>query len=316
MLSDDWIAVWRSAGRSAEVYCACSPWFYLIAGGAIREVIEYDVNITRSKRNQASSRTSDRYEDFLAVPRRDRAARLSGTPLVPKPFAATLDGNGYLSWSWYRTADTKGPPPAMQQVPARLCFAFARLADGSDESIRRFAARWGPLGLERRRDEEHVDDVRRYARCAQALLRFAAELLSGSAGADEDWNTICEFAAPGQNLADRVGFSSRLQRAIIATAANTWFAKAHGHGILGIGDTTLQVRPYASNLFGILITQIAHVIARSDQLTVCDGCMAAFIRKRAPSKGPRQYCDKCRKAKVPQRDASRDWRRRAGLRKP
>jgi hypothetical protein len=203
----------------------------------------------------------------------------------------------------------------MQQVPVKLCFDFARLAHAFEEEIRCFAARWGPLALERGR-KEHVDDFRRYARLAKSLLRFTAELLSAGAGADEDWNTICGYIAPGQDLADRADLGSRLQITIIAAAVNSWFAKAHGHAILAIGDTTLQVRPFATNLFGILITQIAHVIARSDQLAVCDGCTAAFIPKRAPSKGPRQYCDKCRKAKVPQRDASRDWRRRAGLKKP
>ena len=288
---------------------------YLIAPVATPKLFEYDLNITRNNRTYASSRTSDRYEDFFAVPKRDRAARLAGTPPLPKPRGAAVNGNGFLTWSWYPTADSKGPPPPTQQIPAKLCFDFARLADGSEEEIRRFAARWGPLGLDRG-GKEHIDDVRYYARLAKALLRFAAELLSGGAGAGEDWNTICKCVAPGQNLTDRTGFSSRLQMAFIANAVNSWFAKAHGHGILAIGDTTLQVRPYASNLFGILITQIAHVLARSDQLAVCDGCTAAFVRKRAPSKGPRQYCDKCRKAKVPQRDASRDWRRRAGVRKP
>jgi hypothetical protein len=282
---------------------------------AIQKLFEYDLNITRNDRTYTSSRTSDWYEDFLAVAKRDRAARLAGTPPLPKPCGATVNGNGFLTWSWYPTADIKGPPPATQQVPVKLCFDFARLADGSEEEIRRFAAKWGPLGLDKG-GKEHIDDLRNYARLAKALLRFSAELLSGGAGAGEDWNTICESIAPGQNLADRAGLDSRFQMAIIASAVNTWFAKAHGHGILAIGDATLQVRPHASNLFGMLITQIAHVIARSDQLAVCDGCTAAFVRDRAPSRGPRQYCGKCRKAKVPQRDASRDWRRRVGLRKP
>jgi hypothetical protein len=201
----------------------------------------------------------------------------------------------------------------MHQVPAKLCFDFARLAEGSNESIRHFAASWGPLRWEGG-NADHVDDFRRYAQVAKALLRFTAERLSGGHGVDEDWNTICEFVAPGQNLTDRAGLDSRFQMAITAAAVNKWFAQAQGHGILGISDATLQVRPYASNLFGMLITQIAHVIARSDQLAVCDGCRAPFERDRAPSRGPRQYCRKCRQAKVPQRDASRDWRRRAELR--
>lgn len=234
-----------------------------------------------------------------------------GSLLIPKPYRAKVNKDGFLIWSWYPKAPIE--PPAIHKVPVKLCFDFARLAEGSTESIRRFAASWGPLGWERGR-QEHVDDFRRYARLAKALLRFTAERLSGGRGLDEDWGTICEFVAPGQNLTNRAGLDSRFQMAIIAAAANKWFAQAQGHGILAISDATLQVRPYASNLFGMLITQIAHAIARSDQLAVCDGCRAAFVRDRAPSRGPRQYCGKCRKAKVPQRDASRDWRRRAELR--
>jgi hypothetical protein len=120
---------------------------------------------------------------------------------------------------------------------------------------------------------------------------------------------ICE-STPAKDL-ERQGMPDRFQVAILAAAVNTWFAQARGHGILTMLDNDLQVRPYASNLLGVLVTLMAHVIARSDQKAVCAGCRNTFRPARPIVRGSRQYCERCRKAQVPQRDASRDWRRRA-----
>jgi hypothetical protein len=68
-------------------------------------------------------------------------------------------------------------------------------------------------------------------------------------------------------------------------------------------------------LFGILITQIAHVIAHADQSVVCAGCKHVFTPRRPLSHGARQYCQSCRRRKVPRRDASRAFRTRAKLKK-
>ena len=63
------------------------------------------------------------------------------------------------------------------------------------------------------------------------------------------------------------------------------------------------MQPGASNLLGVLVTQIAHVMARSDELAVCANCKKLFRVKRRLSRGSRRYCPRCRRAKVPQRDA-------------
>jgi len=115
---------------------------------------------------------------------------------------------------------------------------------------------------------------------------------------------------PAKDL-ERSGLPREIQLAIVGAAVNTWFDQARGHGILTMQNNELQVQPYASTLFGVLVTQIAHVIARSDQKTVCAGCRNPFAPARPIVRGSRQYCTICRKRGVPQRDASRDWRRRA-----
>jgi hypothetical protein len=153
-----------------------------------------------------------------------------------------------------------------------------------------------------------MEDWRRYAQLARALLRFVGEQVSGGRAKNEDWSTICNFLSL---QLDRAPLPARFQMAITASAVNAWFAKAHGHRIMDTVDGQLQVVPGASNLFGVLVTQIAHVIARSDQLAVCAGCQNPFTPKRPLSRGSRQYCNRCRNAKVPARDASRDWRRRS-----
>jgi hypothetical protein len=272
---------------------------------AVNEGSRYDVNMTKSKPTHNDSRSSAQWKDFLQLPNRNRAARLLRPPPMPRPREALLH-DGFLKWTWY-DMDGASKSPELQTAPATLCFKFARLAQASEEQIRVFAESWGPLKLDSRQ-EESVATWRQYARLAQALLRFTAQLNSGGPGDEEDWGVICE-STPMKAL-ERGSWSPELQMAVAAAAVNTWFAQARGHGILTMLNNDLQVRPYASNLFGVLVTQIAHVIARSDQKAVCAGCRNAFRPTRPIVRGSRQYCDVCRKKGVPQRDASRDWRRR------
>jgi hypothetical protein len=145
---------------------------------------------------------------------------------------------GYLTWTWEN-------PWKLHEPPSTLCFDFAKLAAGSDEEIRRFAAQWGPLGLRARLTSERVALWFKYARLARAILRFAAEQLTGGVGRDEDWNTICK-STPARSL-NRSGLSSERQTAVVGLAVNTWFDKARVHGIVQMVDDQLQVQPRARN---------------------------------------------------------------------
>jgi hypothetical protein len=269
--------------------------------------IRYDVNITMMKPSPTVPTASDPWKDFLSLPKHNRAARLIGPPQLPSPATASVR-EGYLTWTWYSPdKDGRDDPPTLQTPPSTLCFDFAQLAHGSEKQICRFAEIWGPLGLGRRQ-EESVDSWREYARLALALIRFAGQRATGGRGDDEDWQVICNSTPAGS--IDRKRMSPRMQIAILGSAVNTWFAQACGHGIMTMVDGHLQIRPSTSNLFGVLVTQIAHVIARSDQTAECANCHDPFTPERPIVRGSRQYCIRCRKAKVPQRDAARDWRRR------
>jgi hypothetical protein len=244
-----------------------------------------------------------------------------GLPLLcltlPPPSRSTaLSRDGLLTWRWYREWEKEAErnPPKLQKPSSDLCLRFARLAEGSDENIRAFAEQWGPLGLPDRA-EERIAEWRRYAKLTNALLRFTAERLTGAPGREEDWVVIVESTKIGKLDRKELKLNKNTQTAIMASAVNTWFADAKGHQILEIVDGQPRVRPGASNLFGVLITQIAHAIARTDQLTICAGCRYPFRPKRPLSRGLRRYCPGCRKAKFPERDAARDWRRRKRLHK-
>ncbi len=230
-------------------------------------------------------------KDFLSLLRRGRPARLINVVELPRPKRASLQEDGFLNWEWDRKLRTHRPP-------ATLCFDFARLAEASNTKICAFAGKWGPLAFGQR-FEEHADDWRRYARVTQALLRFVGHDSVAGRGSEDDWRTICEWLGISS---DNASLSSLGKFKMEITAVD-------------VVNHKLQVRPHASNLFGILITQIAHAVARSDQQSICSGCGVPFVLKRRPSRGVRCYCAVCRKKRVPRRDAARDLRRRNRLEK-
>lgn len=95
---------------------------------------KYYSNITDMGTPRTKSRTP--HEEFLAMKGSNRPARLHNVWQLPKPVAASLMGGGVLRWEFGQGHYTP---------PATLCFDFARLAQASDEQIRRFAQKWGPL---------------------------------------------------------------------------------------------------------------------------------------------------------------------------
>jgi hypothetical protein len=260
--------------------------------------------MTTARRSPSGSEVSPNYKDFLDLPRSTRSGRVTGIPLLPNYLGASVDRHGNLRW----------PPPPRRGVPlhkppADLCFSFARLAEGSPEQIRRFAALWGPLGREVG-IEQNVNHWKRHARVIQAILRFTAERISGGRGLEKDWETLCEWILPAPPPLERKGMNPREQMAFVCSAINKWFSAAKGNGILALTGQRLQVRAHGSNLFGVIGIQTAYAVARTDQAVVCAGCQEPLRRSRPLSRGDRSYCESCRKKKIPQRDAARDYRQR------
>ncbi len=78
--------------------------------------------------------------------------------------------------------------------------------------------------------------------------------MQGGRGSNEDWDRISGWqrAVPLERPRD-----VNQQLAIAASAVNSWFAASRGHRILDIANGQFQIRPGASNLFGVLATQLA-----------------------------------------------------------
>ena len=182
----------------------------------------------------------DPWEDFLALPKPSRLARLVGPPLMPQPVEASVR-DGFLTWTWYSDeVDGSRKSPKLQPAPPRLCLTFARLAQASDEDIRRFAKKWGPLNRHKRQVES-LKTWRRYARLAQALMRFVARLISGGRGDQKDWRLIC--SSTRLKGLESQGLKEREQMAIVAAAVNIWFARARQHGVLAMVGEDLPGQP-------------------------------------------------------------------------
>jgi hypothetical protein len=67
-----------------------SSWFYSTGLIGLMPSFRYDVNITIMKLSPNRSVVYDRWEDFLALPKPRRLARLAGPPLMSQPQEASL----------------------------------------------------------------------------------------------------------------------------------------------------------------------------------------------------------------------------------
>jgi hypothetical protein len=251
--------------------------------------------MTKDRQSFSLRATSDFYENIFRRLPGERSARIFPSNVFMKPASATVDSDGNLRWTWPQQL-------RLQKFPSEVCFEFARLSDASDEQVRRSAGRWGPLYFGRGM-RERTDDWREYARLIRAFLRYIADPRQV-----EDWKMICRSFAPGVQLEETDSIPE--QRALTAAAVNYWYDVAHGHQILEYVGGRFQLRPGGTNLFVVLFTQLAHKMAFSDQTAICSGCNEAFAPKRLPPRGSRIYCPRCRRKKLPERDAARDYRRR------
>jgi hypothetical protein len=75
---------------------------------------------------------------------------------------------------------------------------------------------------------------------------------------------------------------------------------------------------------GLVAVQLLLAVTGSEGLASCSGCGAPYISNRPPLAGKRvgrwiarrNYCENCRDAKLPQRDAARDYRNRRARGRP
>jgi hypothetical protein len=250
-----------------------------------------------------------------------RGAPPSAVPSVPIPRSAHLSANRTLSWTWHSNAVLHGfgtsTPGRFRRIHTRLCERFAALADDSDEAIRRFAERWGPLRYPQPRTEPVVDteavlEWRRFATLARALVRCAVALSESMRGRPEDWRSICEWL----HVPNEPHPSTVHGLLLVASALNLWYGRSTGHGLVEIQKTKMVMRPRAIFLFGIIGLQLTYAITGAQGTLICYHCARFYTPKNKPRTGSRNFCAGCRRAGKPQLYAMRDLRARRKRSRP
>ena len=264
-------------------------------------------------------------QDLPGPVRPGRGTAIGALTTLPVPFAARLGPGGVLSWQW--VSEPKQPQASSittrtsahrpRKVDARLWKQFAGLAEASDEMIRRFAERWGPLRREPLRrgqaGTETVHEWRKLAGVATAVIRCAADPAQQRPGAPEDWKALCvwlrqpvdphEFSKGGETAA-------MLRRYVLAAALNHWYAQSSGNRLVSVEEDKLLIRPSVTSLLGIIGLQLATQVTGVSQMLQCYHCHRFFSPPRKPPTGARTFCPRCRSQARPVMYAMRDYRRR------
>jgi len=245
----------------------------------------------------------------------DRGAPPVAHRLLPRPRSAHLAADGTLSWKWYTKADLHGFGESHHgrflRVHTRLCEHFAALADDSDDAIRRFAERWGPLRYPRSRpraldETESIKEWRKFAVLARALVRSTIASHQGTRGHLDDLRSICEWLQIAQ-VRDATAEDKRL---LVVMALNQWHNQSGGNALLGMSKDKIVMRPRSFFLFGIIGLQLAYAVSGAQDTLVCYHCQRFYTPKHKPRTGTRNFCKHCRRLGKPQLYAMRDLRAR------
>ena len=170
---------------------------------------------------------------------------------------------------------------------------------------------------------------------ASAILKLSAMLQRGEPTTEKDWQIAFSGDAFVRATNRRVPWwreegsrNSRwghrrfrlMERALIAQKVGDWVEAAGIRPVMEWGALTPRVTfaayggPAARlTLFGALALQLLLVACNSDGLAVCSSCGLAYAPNRRPRAGQRAYCEECRRAGIPLRDAKRDQRARQAL---
>jgi hypothetical protein len=188
-----------------------------------------------------------------------------------------------------------------------------------------FTYDWCGPKMERRTPEtfsEPFETWRALARRAESLLLVAnAVRLRGNAP-PELWEKADGFKERfGERYGSRWAYLDNPWHRLAANL-DYWIIASDVCLRIGVEGPSL-VASLGSNLFtfssfALVAIQLLLAITRSEGLASCSGCGAPFISGRQPLAGKavgrwiakRNYCQTCRRAKVPQRDAARDYRNR------
>jgi hypothetical protein len=192
-----------------------------------------------------------------------------------------------------------------------LLAGFLELADADDDSVYRFAKKWGALNIDaqpvpRLRSREPISTWRDLASRVRAIQRLGINVDLERRGSDQDWVTLGEDPKQRSTLTEA--------RFALMNHVRLLVAKAH-----------LQPRLYwdgkrkqwqidfdsdgRSNLLAIIVLQLMIEVARNEGYAICSNCKRSYLPSRQPSPGRKNYCDRKECKRAAWRNSKRRLRR-------
>jgi len=219
--------------------------------------------------------------------------------------------------------------------PSDLWLRFIDLAKIEDdqEAVRAFAAKWGML-YDTGVAGDDVEEWLRFANLCSSIwsvseaLRRGEGLNQASVRELESWvgdvhadaiREVISVIQPqgtlgskkshkGMRLARKTLVAVALEKLLTWRPKHQWESR-HYLPSVRWRKNVLTVKPIAHYVLGNVVLQLAIALSQPD-LANCAGCGRPAEYTVKATRGSRRYCQKCRAAKVPLRDAKRDQRRR------
>ncbi len=211
--------------------------------------------------------------------------------------------------------------PRWYRPPAGLALRFAKITDES--AALRFASRYGPLLGPASHDIEDIADWIGYARVVDALLRMGKYL--GTQQPDDSAAAIAlQHFVFGNQFGEQFPMGEDLDAAALRKAvrklapARTLIAAAvqklldaGGCRVSAYCDgSVVRLIAMPESLLACLAVQVVNLLLAAPGVQICSGCGRAFRLRQDRPRGVRRFCAACRRAKIPQRMAERDYRAR------
>ena len=250
-------------------------------------------------------------------------------PLVP--LRSWIDG----PWLRCSLRSNETGAPYRAQNPRGMLDAFRQIRDADD--VLRFAQRYGvmwmcrhglpsahnppsvgtrgcrPLGVASGEIRESISHWLRLANAVDAFVQLVPPIRDEQPGPDQAWGLLLDLH-PGieewvDGQASVGGRDPLVRRRALETVINWWldWGGARWH-LNWLDPADPKVSMLTSSTFGVLATQLSLALAGAQDLAVCNGCARAYTRKKRPQSGRRNYCENCRRLKIPERDRQRDHR--------
>ena len=158
---------------------------------------------------------------------------------------------------------------------------------------------------------EPLDVWRSIAQEARALWQVASDLQRGRRPSDQDSYSAVRRILHSIPLENFRYYPLDMIRDLAVTAVNLWIDMAGIKPRVRLAGNKATMTIGGHNLFAELTLRLASALCQGRQTVICDHCGIPYIPPgRRPRAGSRHYCPDCRAAKIPERDAARDYRKR------